>query len=90
MQTFIDTILRILFEKIPVLNWFNGRKEKIGAWLIVLAVTLEGFRQVMGVQFPEIDLALGNLSLEQLIAGLGVVASYVGARHQAAKLREEK
>lgn len=75
----MNSILRFVFEKLPVLSWFNGKKTEIGRAVTILSgITLLLQREAPGI--PYVDVINGWVGL---ISGL--VLKEVGEAHSEAK-----
>ena len=75
----MNTILRFVFEKLPVFNWINGKKTAIGRAVTVLS----GSAAILQQQFPELPYVSSVNAWIALAAGL--VIKEIGEAHSAAK-----
>jgi len=77
----MDTIIKLIFEKIPALRLLDGYKRKIGNWLLVIAATLVAAQQAFAQNMPDLNVAW----LTEVIAYLGAILRLFGDMHAQAK-----
>lgn len=83
MKTITDWIIRVVFEKIPILKQLNGYKRLVGNILLVLAAALYAAQTAAGNYFPGVDIPY----LDQVIAWVGIALRVLGDMHSDAKAR---
>lgn len=81
MNKISDLLLSLLFEKLPIINWFNGYKTQIGQAIEFLGALLA----LLQHSFPQLPyLALVNGWFVMLS---GIVVKYFGVAHSDSKER---
>lgn len=79
----MNQLLIFLFSKLPILNWVDGYKTKIGDTLAKLSVILLALQQGLlewGIQIPLLDKSYAWVTLL-----IGFLAKWIGEAHAAAK-----
>lgn len=79
MKTIYQSILRILFEKLPVLSLFDGYKRMLGNWIAFLS----GLSLLLGDHMTNLPVLSQPHAITAMI--LGVLIKIVGDEHAAAK-----
>lgn len=82
-NSIMGMIFKILFEKLPIMNLLNGKKQIIGQWLSIIGAALEAGQ----MQFPGVPI-LGVIN-GWVVMAAGLLVGQIGATHDRLKMEEK-
>lgn len=76
----LSMLFKFVFEKLPIMNLFDGKKQIIGQWLSIIGAALEAGQ----IQFPSVPV-IGVVN-GWVVMLSGLLIGQVGATHDRIKL----